>query len=238
MVPQNKSVWCFLANLIVPAGLCLSAQTTVTVSAQANPWLAGMPVGTAIPDPHGVTPPDIVPDQAPVLVPLVLDNDVQVLAVTGATWNGPAPVTPVGPEGDTTTFFSFQAGDYYFGKSDVYAPFMSLVGVFLDDAIPAGDPPPTLEFFTQQSRDYLVLSPLLRQVFFIGDGRTSGGAQQQIGVPAGATRLYLGVMDAYQWWGNAGSLSVTVAVVPEPASILFASSLLLVGTRRRRIKLW
>jgi hypothetical protein len=49
------------------------------------------------------------------------------------------------------------------------------------------------------SRDYLTLSPVLKQVFFVGDGRTSQGAIQHVINPAGATRLFLGVLPALLW---------------------------------------
>ena len=52
---------------------------------------------------------------------------------------------------------------------------------------------------------------LLEFVFFIGDGlRADGVTLQDFIVPAGATRLYIGVMDGQQWSDNSGSLSTTV----------------------------
>src|SRR5262249_7841152 len=56
--------------------------------------------------------------------------------------------------------------------------------------------------------DYLTLSPALKQVFWIGDGRTDAGELQQVFVPAGATRLYLGTMDTLSWHDNSGSFAV------------------------------
>jgi hypothetical protein len=57
----------------------------------------------------------------------------------------------------------------------------------------------------------------MRQIFFIGDGRTHDGEAQRFKVPRGATRLYLGFADAWGWRGapgyfddNSGSLDVTV----------------------------
>ncbi|MDW8261382.1 MAG: TadG family pilus assembly protein, partial [Phycisphaerales bacterium] len=59
------------------------------------------------------------------------------------------------------------------GIADLRAPINSVVAVFLSDATPsASDPyPPRLDFSTAAARDYLSLSPQLRQPFFIGDGR-------------------------------------------------------------------
>jgi hypothetical protein len=56
-------------------------------------------------------------------------------------------------------------------------------------------------------------SPLLNQVFFIGDGLTGtgSGSVQQFVIPAGATRLFLGSSDgAGANYDNSGSFSVTV----------------------------
>ena len=59
------------------------------------------------------------------------------------------------------------------------------------------------------------LTPKLGQVFFIGNG----GEQSSYVAPAGATRLYLGVADAYffagppGWYGNnSGEFQATVNV--------------------------
>ena len=56
-----------------------------------------------------------------------------------------------------------------------------------------------------------VLSPDLKQVFFMGDGLTSGSAVQEIVAPVGATRLYLGTMDGFEWSNNTGAFEVTIA---------------------------
>ena len=58
--------------------------------------------------------------------------------------------------------------------------------------------------------DYTTLSPQIKQVFFIGDGRTSTGTVQQIVIPGGATRLFLGTMDSTAWNKHSGSFAVSV----------------------------
>ena len=104
---------------------------------------------------------------------------------------------------------------------------MFLVGVFLDEREPSDPAPERLDFSTTEN--YTTLSPLIAQVFFIGDGRTSSGAVQQVIAPAAATRLYLGFADAiffsgapWGYSGNNGSLQVTVAgltpFVPGPVA--------------------
>jgi len=100
-----------------------------------------------------------------------------------------------------------------------------LVGVFLSNAAPGGTPPATLDFSSQGlGLDFSALAPTIGQVFFIGDGQTSGAVTQTFFVPAGATRLFLGIPDTVNGLGypggyadNDGSFTVTVTPVPEPA---------------------
>jgi hypothetical protein len=79
--------------------------------------------------------------------------------------------------------------------------------------------------FSDATIGFESLAPELHQGFFIGDGLTGTGtgSVQKFYVPTGATRLYLGVYDAYGWTGlpgyyddNGGQFDVTVAptVVP------------------------
>jgi hypothetical protein len=72
-------------------------------------------------------------------------------------------------------------------------------------------PPSTsLDYSTAATRDESNYSGLQsQQPFFIGAGLTDGGSPQTFVVPAGATRLYLGVFDGWQNSDNPGSLSVT-----------------------------
>jgi hypothetical protein len=74
-----------------------------------------------------------------------------------------------------------------------------LVGVFLDDDEPGDPAPPRLDFSNDAlTDDFLELAPALRQTFFIGDG-LAGGSEQIFHVPAGATRLFLGFADAFDF---------------------------------------
>lgn len=97
------------------------------------------------------------------------------------------------------------------GIADIRVPGNSVIGVFLDNTVPSthSTVPATLNFSTAASRDFHTLQPQLRQPFFIGDGRTSTGEVQQFVVPSGATRLYIGTMDSYEWNNNVGGFNVT-----------------------------
>ncbi|MBS1824311.1 MAG: hypothetical protein JST93_03235 [Acidobacteria bacterium] len=90
-----------------------------------------------------------------------------------------------------------------------------LVGVFLDDSTP-NDPAPAIVNFTTND-NATAYSPLLRQTFFIGDGKTTAGVVQQFHIPATATRLFLGFADGAYVVGypgayedNAGSITAQI----------------------------
>ncbi|MBL7696909.1 MAG: T9SS type A sorting domain-containing protein [Chitinophagaceae bacterium] len=186
---------------------------TVTIPGTANPWLAGMPNGTAS------EPGDFAPANSPVLVKLKLrpGSYIEISHVTGTTSHGISPIPLVGPEGclnlDPCIFdnIAHEVGAEH-GKSGLTAPISSLVGVFLDDRVPTFPAPAALNFSSPRSRDYFKLAPKLKQVFFIGNGRTSRGVQQKIVVPLRATRLFLGTMDGIEWNNNRGVLHATVKV--------------------------
>ena len=129
-----------------------------------------------------------------------------------------------------------------------------LAGVFLDAAGVSATTPASLVYANNAATALASYSPLLNQVFFIGDGLTGDGtgSLQKFFVPSGATRLLLGFADAGGYNGvpgsygdNLGSLNVTstivgspAAAVPEPAAwammILGMGSIGFVMRRRRK----
>jgi RHS repeat-associated protein len=108
------------------------------------------------------------------------------------------------------------------GISGVYDPSRQqfLTGVFIGDNEPVGNPPdpsapPAPDrlrysdqfplpagFLSHTAPEY---APQLNQVFFIGDGRTDNGDLQKFHIPTGATRLFLGMADAYGFGGYPGA---------------------------------
>lgn len=107
-----------------------------------------------------------------------------------------------------------------------------LTGVFLDDSEPTGGGPAVLDFSSGGlGTNFSSLSPVIGQVFFIGNGRTSSGGVQKFQIPATATRLFLGVVDAAdgdnaagppQAYGdNGGSFSATVRIEPKVTRIVY-----------------
>jgi len=121
------------------------------------------------------------------------------------------------------------------------------VGVFTTDTDPYGSAAPTTLNFDKNNP--ASLSPELDQVFYIGDGKQGyqdgAGATLTFMAPANATRLYIGVIDAYSFTGTTGyyndnlgqfTANVSLAPVPLPPSLwLFGSALVAgwFGARRR-----
>lgn len=108
-----------------------------------------------------------------------------------------------------------------------------LVGVFTSNTDPYGSSAPSSLSF--DASNPVSISPLLNQVFYIGDGRAGYnnplGAQLAFTAPTTSSRLYLGVIDAYGFGGVTGyyndnkgaftadiHLNAVAGGVPEPAA--------------------
>lgn len=203
----------------------------VTVPGTADPWLAGMPDGSTA----SIT--DVAPAQSPVLVSGMLITPGSRYSASASDLVSKGSGWPFfGPDGNAEEM-KVHANGAENGIGDVTTPVVSLIGVFLGPDQPdLTAAPASLDFSTEESRDYLILAPSLKQPFFIGDGLTSGGAIQQIIAPAGASRLFLGTMDGYEWSNNLGSFSVEVTqAVPAPGAMALAiiGSSVVGGLRRR-----
>lgn len=122
--------------------------------------------------------------------------------VNGAMSHGNSPSSGA----DGTSLASHVLGPID-GKSNITAPYNAVIGVFLADTL--GVVPVAPDFSTVAARDYTVFKPQIGQVFFIGDGFTSGGKGQAIEVPVGAKNLWLGVMDSCVWADNGGGYTVS-----------------------------
>lgn len=227
--------------------LAVTAQASSTnVPGMANPWLAGMPDGSAIIFENTT---DTAPAQSPTLVSGIslAGGAVVFSGATGGVHNGPlCPETCFGPDGRTFQGDPFvkHDGGAVNGIAGVWAPMNALMGVFLDDTQPDLLTSPAGLDFRTIGLDFLSLAPTLRQVFFVGNGVTGGGTQQQFIIPVGATRLYLGTMDGFGWANNTGQFNVIVSnsnlsTVPVPAAgwlLGSALGMLALGSRKRRQK--
>jgi Flp pilus assembly protein TadG len=217
-----------------------SQSTTQYVSTYSNPWLSGEPTGTQAsqPDPKwagqnvnkehpwqydiagpvGQSNAAGEPYTSPVQVNLTLlpGATITVTSVTGSggnDWKQGAIATADGNASGTYYNYSDAAanGISEHGMSDSTMPLNSLNAVFLNDNVPDNQTvPPTTDFSSQSARDYASYAPQLQQVFYVGTGTTSTGSQQSITVPTGATRMFLGTMDGWEWSNNTGGYTATI----------------------------
>ncbi len=188
------------------------------VSARSNPYLAGMPNGRTISYYPYRT--DSAPSESPTLVTPTSLTCLQAgralyFNVSGDLSRGQGYPT-VNADGEVQSQIDAHQRGAWFGKSNIRAPYVSLLGVFLTGQSPEGSVAPAMLDFSNApnatSRDYAELRPLIGQVFFIGDGKDSQGRLQKVIVPAGATRFYFAVMDIYEWVNNTGGLTAGILV--------------------------
>jgi hypothetical protein len=202
MFKPGNSMLALALSLAAPLAC---ADVTKAVPGTSDPWLAGMPDGST------ASMGDVAPAQSPVEVTgmAIVAGDVLTFSAKGRVSNCGRPCALQHPDGGPPLFHDTGAEN---GISDAGAPINALLGVFLGPDRPDRNPPPaTLDFDSTVTHDYFILRPLVQQVFFIGDGRTGTGVRQQVVVPEGATRLFLGTMDGCCWYNNVGTFTVNVS---------------------------
>jgi hypothetical protein len=204
---------------VAVATLVGGQSVNVTVSATANPYLAGMPGGSS--SPWGDTTTNAAAHQL-TGIPVTPGTWISVSNASGTTSILPGTVPYSGPEGEATRALHHgqnqNGADYGIGPehgiADAVMPASAFMGVFLTDAAPSDSTPPATIDWTQpgvaDQPQYDAIA--LQQPFLIGDGRTTGNVVQRFQVPQGATRLFLGVWDGVTQSNNAGSLSATFSV--------------------------
>jgi hypothetical protein len=237
LAPNRHSVR--FVTLALACALFSAHASTINVPGASDIWLAGQPNGSTINDPQG---PDF--DTAPTNSPVEIDfaqGGAFDFSVTGTTtnWSGCAGESSA-DGGNCGADASIYGTDAINGISGYKGPINALIGVFTTGAQPTGPgAPATLDFTTAGStgQSFLQLSPVLNQIFFIGDGLTGTGSglTQLFSIPIGATRLFLASSDAEGGSNNnGGSFAVTYQALPEPASFLLLGSALAFLTIRRR----
>jgi hypothetical protein len=223
---------------LAPACAEASTQTTVNVSGKSTVYFAGRtsaeltPIAAFWGYTDALSHPNFWGDLgganggiSPTAIDITSFGNLISITAEGA-WSHESPPNWTGPEGKGRPEVS---GSQYgiFGVSLVEAQLNSLVAVFLSNDVP--DPSATLVGLL--SGDDMT-TPELNQAFVIGSGL--GGIQ----VAAGATRLYLGFHDGYEWSNNSGSVTATITAIPEPASVIVWSLLgtiaITVGWLRQR----
>jgi hypothetical protein len=213
--------------LLVCGGVLSAGTITFTVLGTDSPFLSG----------DGNT-------KEYVGLPLTAGTFLQ-FSVTGSAHYDACPCTAT-PDGSTS--FTGGTSSAGIGISNVLGNYDGLFGVFVGD-VRNSTAPATLDFRPSASpgMDFESLSPLLQQVFFIGDGLTGTGTgtSQDFFVPTGATHLYLGMLDGSGWYNNGGSFSVTIndpalegstSSTPEPGSVtmMIGAGLLGLGFRFKK----
>lgn len=202
-----------------------SAAVSTSVDARSNVFAAGLGAVPAFAGGGGLLPPVVALDGA---------ATITFGSVTGL-WecaNGSVPY--YGPDGDC---FS-NSGDTNLNAWGSIAGIAAdsegpLVGVFLGPDAPSGAPPAKLDFRNSAlGETFATLAPALRQPFYIGDGVGAPGVRQRFKVPAGATRLFLGMADGWNFNGspgyyndNSGAFNVSVdSLVSDCAATVFGTS--------------
>lgn len=211
---MKKLVLIFVCSFVLMStSQVMGSATTVTINVP----------GTACPYFAGQTFLSILPTGNPwfdidATVPFTLPPFVDVTGLCGTIssitavgeWSHGVPSGPDGYDGYDPT----QQEYIDLGISPVLnTPLNALLGVFLTDAAPVAlSAPAPLDYNTSD-----MTSPLLQQSFVIGSNL------ENINIPAGATRLFFGLNDGYEWINNSGELSVTVSTIPAPGAILLGS---------------
>jgi hypothetical protein len=203
---RPRSAMCFvvMAAAIVAAvpGAALGQSVMVAVPGTGNPWLAGMPDGASASG-------DTAPGQSPARVPLAIAGGRQIRFTAATGMTGYADGVSCPAEGCPYPGLCHSAENGIGGVC--WGMASCLTGVFLSDAQPdLTEAPATLDFNSDQLRGFATLAPGLKQVFYIGDGRTADQTLQVFTAPAGATRLFLGSADGTGWYNNVGVFTVTV----------------------------
>lgn len=181
------------------------AQVSVVVPGTSQISLAGQPPGAK--NVNG----DSTPLNAPVevLLPVVAGEAFQIVA-TGAVGIASSNYEPtVSPDGAAEDFT-----DDPYGVSRIDGPGGVLIGVFLGNSVDVTAKPPSTNFMgASASRE--LLYPMLQQPFLVGSGKTAAGRWRTIVAPAGAKRLFFGVLSLVVK-RNTGSFNAVVSITAIP----------------------
>lgn len=174
----------------VPFAWTLPAEA-LQVDARMNVYLAG----------QSDTPADPFHGLLPLALALEGAKAVQFPTIEGEVGCA-GQISLVGPDGGTCMLSNTEIApaNGFSGTISADRAFY-LVGVFAKGADPTNPPN---DLTVPATDTALQLTPVLNQVFAVGDGRTNDGSMQTIVVPEGADTLYLGYADAAGLIGHPG----------------------------------
>ncbi len=224
----------------------LAGRTDVVIPSASETWTTGTHLVR-----HTHPIPEDIQETLPPYIPVVGNDVIRVLdpEIGGISLLNGFGVPYYGPNGTGGSGSYLSSMD---GLSGYKGQQGALTGVFLDDSIPGSGPPPVILDFSIRGigTDFDMLSPMLNQIFFVGDGINSGGFQDFV-APLGATRLFLGIPDGFGFIGapgayddNDGSYRIRIGVnetptIPIPSSVLlFGSGFMLLIISSRRNFVW
>ena len=176
----------------------LAGRTDLVIPPASDPWPGGLIR-------HGSPTPEEIQETLPPFIPVSGGDVIRATdpAIGGVSFYNGFGVNVFGPSGNGLSGSNLSP---FGGISGYRGPQGPLSGVFLDDTIPVSGPQPTLDFSPAGlGINFPTLSPALGQVFYIGDGVTSGGIFQEFIAPVGATRLFLGIPDGFGFNGGPGA---------------------------------
>lgn len=202
---MNKLITIIVGALILIAANPAMADMTLNVLGQACPYFAGQTFGSIPPAGEYYFDTDLLdPMTMPPWIDVTGFSGPISITATGEWSHGPTPSGPDGYPGWDPT----RAQYINLGISTVTgAPLNALAGVFLGPDVPVAGTAPTPLVYGED-----MTSPLLQQTFIIGSNLSG------INIPFGATRLFFGLNNGYEWTNNWGSVDVTV--VPVPGAVL------------------
>jgi hypothetical protein len=186
----------------------------IQINSATNPFLAGMPNKSTIAYPNST---DRAPRNAPAQV---MPTDTACLQAGTALYfkvDGRITFDAQAGQESNADGISTKIVQHTLGNVNkiamTTAPINSLIGIFLDATVPSQKPNmvASLNFSTPEKRNFRTLAPALGQIFYIGDGKDASSTMQAFVVPQGATRLYLAIMDEYEWNNNVGRYTVTTS---------------------------
>lgn len=171
----------------VPVPETAVTSSVLRVPSRSQLMLAGAPDGFSWGDRN-----DVSPLHSPPFVAVTAGQTIQIRSsgtinmINGANY-------AFGPEGWLYTNGNGHGVTGWRGISGYRGYVASLIGVFTGNALNANATPVSLDFTGAGFRALQTVRPLLQQQFLIGSGLTPDGDSKAFVVPAGATRLYLGI---------------------------------------------